>query len=386
MAIRAFLSAFCREILFLRHSFWDRVVILWMPLLLLGLPAMQFSSGVIRNLPIIIVDQDQTQASRELAHRIDAAPEVRVLARIPDFGEAEEHVRARKAYVLVMIPDGAESDILQGGSAAISIFYNASYSTASGSALRAVRAAVQDYSAKLAIERVAAFGTSQARPAPVTVQTTILFNPQRSYEFQLVSLLHPALLHLAFMIAVTGALGRELRDGTIGDWLAGRPGAASAIAGKLAPYGLVFMVWGGLATSYLAVLRGWPIHGSLPLIMAGYLAMYAAYAGIALFIVGLTRSMLQSLSMSGLYAGASFAFAGAIFPIQSASSFAQFWSAILPYTWFAKLLSEQWSMASPPSVSLGHIGIMMFMALAGTVMGLPSYIRSASQPASWGRR
>lgn len=188
------------------------------------------------------------------------------------------------------------------------------------------------------------------------------------------------------MVAVTSALGRELRDGTIGVWLAGSGAAALAVAGKIAPYVLFFMVWGLAATAYLSGLRGWPIHGSVLTILASYFLMYLAYASMALLIVGVSRSMMQSLSVTGLYAGASFAFAGAIFPIEAASEFAQFWSAILPFTWFARVVAEQWSMNSPLAVSAPHLGVMLMFLIPGVVIGLPRYISAAAEPSVWGRR
>ncbi|MDA4833444.1 hypothetical protein NY536_18570, partial [Enterobacter hormaechei] len=83
------------------------------------------------------------------------------------------------------------------------------------------------------------------------------------------------------------------------------------------------------AIAYLAGLRGWPIAGSPLLIGAGYAVMYMAYVGVGLLFVGLTLTMSSALSAAGLYAGASFAFAGAVFPVESASGFARVWSALL---------------------------------------------------------
>ena len=114
--------------------------------------------------------------------------------------------------------------------------------------------------------------------------------------------------------------------------------------------------------------------------------MYTAYSAIALALVGVTRSMMQSLSVAGIYAGASFAFTGAIFPIQFASGFARVWSQILPFTWFTKVLNGQWSMAGPPEVAIGYIGILCLFTGLGTLIGLPGYINAATQPAVWGRR
>ena len=385
----AFAAGFRREARFLRHSFWDLALLTWVPFLLLATVAIQLSAGVMRELPVVVVDQDGSGIARETARRLDAAPGLRVAAVAGDMKEAEHLVRARHAYAVVLIPTGTARTVLRGGTARVLAFYNASYSTASGAALREISGVAQAYAAKLAAEQSAIVaGPGKVRRPPIAVQSRILFNPQGSYELQLVALIHPALLHLVFMVAVAGALGRELRDGTIGAWIGGqgRGEAAMRIAGKIAPNVLVFMGWGALVTAYLAIGRGWPVTGSTALLLAGYAVMYLAYIGVALLFAGLTLSMGSALSLTGLYAGASFAFAGAIFPIEAASAFARLWSALLPYTAFAQLLAEQWMMGSPVAVSLRHLLVMLIFLPVGLVIGLPRYIAAAAQPGTWGRR
>lgn len=385
--MNAFRDAFNRELMFLRSSFWDRAMLTWIPFVLLAVMALQLSSGVMRDLPIVILDQDGTHISRELTAKFEVSPGLRVISHVLDMQEAETIVISRGAYAIVFIPEGAASGIRRGETSQILVMYNASYSTASGSVLREINAVIQAYAGEISREYTSAIaGGDSVRAAPVSVQTTLLFNPQSSYEFQLVSLLHPALLHLIFMVAVTSAFGRELRDGTIGAWLSELKNPVSAVAGKLLPYLIVFMVWAVLATAYLVMLRGWPILGNYWFLLLAYMVMYLAYASVALLLVGVTGSMVQSLSITGLYAGASFAFAGAVFPIEAASQFAQIWSALLPYTWFARVLTEQWMMGSSVSVSLPSIGILCLFLLPGLVIGLPLYIRSASRPGVWGRR
>ncbi|HEV7311188.1 ABC transporter permease [Sphingopyxis sp.] len=384
----AFREGFRREIRFLRSSFWDFALISWIPLMLMAVVAVQLAPGVMRDLPIAVVDEDGGAIARELVRRLDASPGLRVAARPPDMPEAERLVRSRIAYAVVLVPRGTQRAVLRGETAGLTIFYNASYSTPSGAALRDIGDVVQGHAARLAVDQQAAIKPGKVRPPPVAARTTILFNPQGSYELQLVALLHPALLHLIFMVAVASALGRELRDGTIGAWLGGKPwpAAAAAVAGKVAIYIIVFMGWGVLVTFYLAGLRGWPVLGSPMMMLAGYAAMYLAYVGVTLLAIGLTLSMGKALSIAGLYAGASFAFAGAIFPIESASGFARLWSAILPYTAFAKLLAEQWMMGSPAAVSLPHIFVLLLFLGVGAAAGLPRYIAAAGNPAVWGRR
>ena len=62
-------------------------------------------------------------------------------------------------------------------------------------------------------------GISAVRPPPVLVQSSTTSNPTPSYEAYLLNLLFPAIIHFALCLSVAGALGRELRDGTAGEWL-----------------------------------------------------------------------------------------------------------------------------------------------------------------------
>lgn len=383
----AYLDSLRREVRFLRSSFWDLSLATWIPLLLMAVVAIQMSAGVMRDLPIAVVDRDGGRVARELAIKLDASPGLRVISLSTDMLAAEDLVRSRRAFAIVLVPEETGFDVLRGDTGRIISFYNASYSTSSGAVLREINAVTQSYAARLSAQQSAAIvGVAKVRPSPISVQSTILFNPQGSYERQLVALLHPALLHLIFMVAIVSSLGRELRDGSIGQWLGSLRSPVAAVAGKITPYIAIFMVWSTLATGYMAGLRGWPVAGSVVMILAGYLTMYLAYVGVALLAVGLTRSMVQSLSIAGLFAGASFAFAGAIFPLESASAFAQVWSALLPYTYFADLVSEQMVMGSPVSTSLGRVAAMLLFVLPGALIGLPFYMRAARTPAVWGRR
>lgn len=385
----AFGSALRREVRFLATHFWDLALVTWVPLLLMAVVAIQLSSGVMRGLPIAVVDADGTAVSRALTRRLDAAPGLHVAARPADMRAAETLVRSNRAYAIVLIPAGTERAVLRGATGSVTTFYNASYSTPSGAALREVGNVVQGYAATLAAEQTAAIaGPGKVRRPPVAAQSAVLFNPQGSYELQLVALIHPALLHLVFMVAVVSALGRELRDGTIGAWIGAEPPAraAAAVAGKLTPYLAIFTLWGLLAIGYVAGLRGWPVAGSVAMLLAGYAAMYLAYIGVSLLVVGLTLTMGKALSVAGLYAGASFAFAGAIFPVESASAFARLWSALLPYPAFAKLLAEQWIMGTAAAYSLRQVVVMLAFLLVGAGIGLPRYLRAARRPETWGRR
>lgn len=377
-----FRASMARECRFLARSPWDLALLTWLPLLLCGVIAWQLSGGVIRDLPVLLIDQDESALARDLAIRIEAAPGLTLAGQVPDLAAAEQMVRAKQAQAALLVPPDTAQMALRGQSPVI-LYYNASYPAAAAAVQREIGAVVDTANARLAVERIAAIAPpGSVRPAPVRAVTTIAWNAPGSQEFQLVSLLHPALLHLLFMLAVVSAFGRELRDGSIGDWA---PDVA-ALAGKAAPYLAAFMGWGLLAAVWLAGVRGWPFAGSPVLLMTGYAAMYLAYLGVSLLLLGVTRTLSQSLSLTGIYAGASFAFAGAIFPLEQASAFAAVWGNALPYTHFARLLARTWiAEGSAVAVALPLVA-MLGIALVTAVPGVRLYLKAARDPASWGRR
>jgi ABC-2 type transport system permease protein len=289
---------------------------------------------------------------------------------------------------VVYIPAHAARDALRGERATVLAYYNATFTAAGAATVRDIASAVQSLNFQLARSQTAAIlGPRAVHAPPLRVQSTMLHNPQGSYELMLVLLLHPALLHLLLCVCVIGAVGRELRDGTAGDWLAACDHRApAAVLGKLAPYVLVFTAYALLGSLYMSKLRGWPLAGSAALLVLAQMLLMGAYAAAAVLFVGLTKTMSQALSFAGLYAGASFAFAGAFFPTTGASPVVQLWSATLPFTHFAKLQAEQFLMGAPLAVSLPRLGTLCVFVVAFAVPGAMLYLKAARRPEDWGRR
>ncbi len=373
---------FARELRFLVRNPWDLALLTWLPLVLCAIIAWQLSAGVIRDLPVALVDQERGALARDVAIRIEGAPGLRLAYHAQDMAEAERMARAGAVEAIVLIPREVTARAFE-GRGQITLYVNAAHSAASSTIQRELAGIIGAANGRVAIEQMAAvLPPGTVRAAPLAASSAIAFNAPASQEQQLVSLLHPALLHLLFMLAVVSAFGRELRDASVAEW---RPDLA-AMAGKAAPYVLAFMVWGALATAYLAGLRGWTLAGGPALLMTGYLAMFVAYTGVALLLVGATRCMSQSLSLTGLYAGASFAFAGAIFPVDQASSFAKVWAEILPFTHFARLIALDWVSGAEASVAAAPLLPLAIITLVTGVPGAWLFLRASRRPQDWGRR
>lgn len=384
----AFLISLRRELRFLGNSGPELFAATALPLLLVALMAWIFSAGVPRELPIALVDQDRTATSRTLERMLEAAPGVRIAARPTELEAAWRLMRRLEVYATVHVPADTYRRLARGETATLFAYYNGAYQTPSEAAFREIQVVVQALGARVAFEEAGmADGPGTVRALPIEVQRTLLYNPQGSYEQYLGLLANAAMLHLLLCLCVITAVGRELRDGTVARWLAEcGERLVPALLGKVMPYLLAFTLYGMLSLWFIREVRGPGIAGSGALMLLAQFAMYAAYAGIGLLFVGLTRNLTISLSLAGFYAGASLAFANAVFPVETGSLFTRTWSALLPFTQYSAIHEQQVYFGSLAADALPHLGRLALFALLGGGLGMLLYARAAREPASWGRR
>ncbi len=376
-----------RELAFLRGSGWDLALLTWIPLLLLVMMSWLFAAGVARDLPVAVVDNDHGAAARHYVQLLDATPGVRVSARPLSLDEGFALVRRGDVWAVVVVPAGTTRAIDRGGVGTLVAYPNAAYNTQSGAVMRDIGSASARLGLGLAIGTGARLkGGAATMAAPVRVEARTLFNPQTSYELLLVPLIHTAILHLLMCLGAASAVGRELRDGTAPAWLDAAGGdILAAVFGKLLPYLATYTLFSVAALAAFS-LSGWPLAGNAWLLIAAHVLLYLAYAGIGVLFVGLTRKMMMSLSLIGVYAGASLAFSGALFPTDGAPLFTRIFSLMTPFAWFARAQAQQLESAAPVAATLPLLGVMLLFALVSFGLALPLLKGLAHDPASWGLR
>jgi len=355
-----------REIRFLRHSRWDLGLIVLGPLLLIGLIAVMLTPGSIHRLPVAVVDADQSALSRQIVAKLSAAPALDIAARPASRLDAQPLVRSGKVWAVIYLPEGLERRITRlDGGAQVFDFYNDSFlslgSSISQEVSSAVGAAVQDATR----QALRARGLPAAHLATPSVEVRILFNATRSYELFLEPLIDTAVLHLLLALAVTAAVGRELRDKRLGEWIGEAGGSVGiALLGKLTPYAVVFAAWGVVWLGWLVLWRGWAIAGSGATLLLGQALLYLAYCGVAAMVVALAGELSMALSAAAIYGGSALSFSDSTLPVHGAPLFTRIWSQMLPYTAYVRLQMEQLVIGSPLSASMPEL-LILTAAAAG---------------------
>jgi ABC-2 type transport system permease protein len=391
--LQAFASSARREAAWLRRSPWDLAMISWVPLLAAALIWWIFSNGLPNQLPIGVMDQDHSALSRQLVRFLDATPGLKVVQPYSDTSEATNALRRAEVYAVVSIPPDFARSVKHGQVAQVTLLHNAQLGTHSGLIQRDVRTAVGTLSAGVELAARNKRGeprlASKVSMEPIKTSLVTLFNPSLNYEQFLAAALIPALLHILAMTAGACAVGRELRDTTIAQWLGSQPGplaTGGALLGKLVWPLLGLGLVGVTAFVWLTWGRGWTPVGSLGWVLLALMALLALSLAMGALAAAASRSLRTALSATGFITAPAFAFGGVGFPLQSMPVLARGWAELLPYTHYIRLQMEQLQMGAPLSYSVPQLAGLAAAGACLLVICVPLLDSAAGKPESWGGR
>ena len=340
---QAFREAFVYELRSIRGSWYKLLLVTLLPLLTFGLIIAIFHSGVVRNLPVAVVDADHSKLSRTLTAHIDASPTMKVAFMPQSTKEAVALLKAGKAYALVHIPAHFYKETLLKKNPKITAMINTQYILVGKILTSALTQTVMHSSAE--VEYVENLMERQQPEAslneisPIGMQITPFFNTYQNYFYFLVSALLPAIWQIFIVIASLVAIGVIFKARKEQDFFKAHTHIAARLFGLLFPYTLIFMLLGILYTLY--IYSHWVFQGSLTLLFIGMFMTVIAYQIIALLLFATGFDYARSLSLGAVYTAPAFAFLGITFPIYNMNGFALFWRDLLPISHYTQLQLSQ---------------------------------------------
>ena len=352
------LASMLRELRYLLHNKWDLAMVVIAPLFIILLFGSMFYTGKPDHLPIAVIDQDQSELSRNISRDLSLNHTLDVKYQTQNQTEVENLLNHTKIWGYVHIPAGAEQRLVNAQDAQISIVFNQSFfsvgNTVSSAMLLSVLNGMADFAGESYLGNVLPY---LSMPTP-NVKISTLYNPNLSYEFYLEPFVIPAILHLLLCCCVAFAIGQELKRETVPDW-ANQDDYIQALFAKILVYVVINTFWTWAWMFWLIEIRGWFVAGSLVMILAGQILLYFAYAFISSTVVLASKNLGRTFGFIAVYGGSSLSFAGVTLPLNNAPIFTQFWSMIIPYTPYARLQTEQWVVGSDISISVWSFLILL---------------------------
>ncbi|EGJ70380.1 hypothetical protein Bcop_0161 [Bacteroides coprosuis DSM 18011] len=194
-------------------TFKDEAVLTFLLLLPLAYPllyAFIYTNEVVREVPTVVVDLSQSTLSRKYLHKVDATPDVNIVAYCNDLEEAKEQMRLREAYGIIYIPADFSNNLATGKQSQVSLFCDMSGLLYYKAIVMANTAVSLDLNKEIKIKL--AHNTTEREDEitayPIEYQDVALYNPANGFAAFLI----PAVLIL--IIQQTLLLGIGTSAGT----------------------------------------------------------------------------------------------------------------------------------------------------------------------------
>jgi ABC-2 type transport system permease protein len=318
----------------------------------------------VKNLAMVVLDEDRTVESRQLVDRFVNTRTFKYAGEAASVEELTRTIRAGKAYVGLQIPPGFTRELRAGRTARVQVVIDGSNSTIASSALNtSIGVTFRESILKL-------LGSSGRRDVPVEVRPQILYNPaMRSPNFFV-----PGVIGIVLQIATTFAtamsLVRERERGTLEQLLVSPLSRWGLMLGKLMPYLVISAVMAAILLALMRWVFGVPIAGSLTALSGATLVYIFALLSLGLLISTAAQNQMQALEITMIFIMPSVFFSGFIFPRDTMPWIFRAIGSLLPATYFIELmraivlrgavLADYWINLAV----LGGMGIALFVLCA----------------------
>ena len=194
----------------LRDIFTDGGLIIFLlvvPVIYPIIYAFIYNEEVVRDVPVVVVDGDHSSLSRDFVRRLDASPDVEVVAQANSLAEAQSLVRHRKAYGVVSLPSQMNRDLQRGTPVRVQVYCDMSGMLYYKAVLATTTDVALQTNARIKVSRIpgATQRQEQITTAPLTYEHVALYNPKSGFA----SFLLPAVLVLILQQTLILGVGME---------------------------------------------------------------------------------------------------------------------------------------------------------------------------------
>ncbi|WP_026473799.1 ABC transporter permease [Alkaliflexus imshenetskii] len=332
-----------------------------------------FREGVPADLPVAVVDEDNSATSRQLIRMIDATRIASVSRCAVTLEEARESIFAGTVEAVFYIPAGMEAAVLRGEKSDVTLFVNNTNVVKGGLLQSGIYRAVNTLSTGVKMQTAMKGGAVQSQALeqvyPVRLDSRTLFNPFTNYAYFLATALMPLLIVVFTLLGAIYAIGLEIRNDTGKQWLnTAGDCMVTALAGKLVPY-IFMMLFSVSVMNYLLVrFMDFPFHGYWGALILGQILLIVAYQMVGVVLLSLTGNTRLSLSLASAYSMMAFTFSGLTFPVIGMPLVARFFAHLFPFYYWMDLFIGQGLKNAPMVSSIAPLLGLLIFCLLGWMM------------------
>jgi ABC-2 type transport system permease protein len=288
----------------------------------------------IRNIALVVFDQDQSSASRSLIASYKQADYFSLTSVVFSEETMREMIDNNTVRAGLIIPPNYGKIISSGQTAQVAFILDGSDPTVASTALAAAVMIGQAHSTRIMTERLERRGLGAVMKTPLDVRTQVLYNPGLVSSYYMIPALIGQILQFLTTILTATSIVRERERGTIEQLIVTPLRPWELVVGKLTPYVLLSF----LDTLEILVagvlLFNVPINGSLILLLILAALFLITTLGIGLLISTIANTQQEAMLTSMFTILPSIFLSGFFFPLAAMPIWLQVVSYTIPLRYF----------------------------------------------------
>ncbi len=313
--------------------YWFCMVVF--PLLVTLFFTTMMREGQPSDMPVGVVDLDNSVTSRKLVRMLDSFQSCDVVKEYASVEQARTAVQRGDIYGFMYLPKDMENRLLASRQPHISFYYNMTSLTSGALVFRDMKTLAVLGNASVNQTTLTAKGKAPSQVMaflqPIVVDVHPLSNPWMDYSVYLTTMIVPGIIMLFIFLITAYSLGTELKFGRSRELLAKADGNIGvAIVGKMLPQMMIFLAVTYCYMIYVFGVLEFPHPGGWGSIMLLGLLQVLAAQGLGIFVFALMPSLRMSMSICSLWGVLSFSLAGSAYPVPSMDAPLQALSWLFP--------------------------------------------------------
>ena len=289
------------------------------PLLTMVFFTSLLDDGLPQDLPVGVVDLDNTSTTRALTRKLDGFQNSRVVAHFQSVAEARHAMQENEIYGFLYFPKGTTSSLMAARRPKISFYYSNVSLSGGSMVMKDLKTVSTLGSAGVGMATLRAKGATdmqiQSFLQPIRIDLHQVANPWSNYNMYLSTVFVPGVMMLFMFLISAYSLGMELKFNRGKELIEKANGnIVVAIRCKYLPHVLVFLILMCVYQFYIYHVLHFPhVGGWMMVILLSLLGVFGSI-GFGIFAFGLMPSLRMSMSICSLWGVLSFSLAGSAFP------------------------------------------------------------------------
>lgn len=385
--IMAYIEVVKRELIrfYRRPLVW--AVSFFLPLVMCLLICLIFAKGSPVDLPVAVLDADNSEISRMFVRNLDSLPSCKIRYKVADMKEGHQLLTEGKVYAFFAIPKNFQADMYRMKQPQLLFYYNNQRILIGGIISKEVNLMVQSMlvgiDAKMRSKHGVPFDEAVKQANVIRIDDHIHSNPYFNYLYFLSLTAFGHIIQIHILLTSVWAMGTEFKYGTTKEWLKFADNSIFiAFVGKMTPYFVLFSILFGILFLVYFGFMGVPYNGSHLFGMLSSELFIMTGLSLGLIFIGINGNFRYALSNTAFYVAMGFAFAGVTFPVMSMPLAAKMYSAILPLNYWAKIMIDQSLVNKPVLYDLSHLLFMCCLMIIGLIV-MPRVKKLANDEKRW---